>query len=220
MLRSSLICAVLIGVMPMVAPSSEAQGFPHEFRICTGDFALCAASTCKPTGSTIEVNTATGTASFPAAECTCPIFSGHSIADLKGGNMKGSCDPPSADGVWSLYAPEANIPQAINGWSTAPEQSAASPFVCAASLGLGNQGANCFSFACVRAGTKNGVPVATCRCPLGESLAGTPVAADTAFVTQAGQCDQSICSQHPVSAPIPFENLQGCLAKPTAQAGS
>lgn len=217
MQRACLVCAVLIGAIAAAARPASAQGSAHEFRICTGDFALCAASTCTPTGGTIEVNTASGTASFPAAECVCPILSGHSIADLKGGNMKGSCEPPSPDGVWSLYAPMENIPQAINDWSTAPEQSAASPFVCAASLGLGNQFANCFSFACVRSGTRNGVPVATCTCPLGESLSGTPVAANTGFITQAGQCDPDVCSRHPVSGPIPFEKPQGCLVEPAAK---
>lgn len=216
MLRSRLIgVGFVVVVVSLASPRSAAQGFPHEFRICTGEFALCAASTCTPTGGTIAVNTATGTATFPAAECVCPILDGYSIADLAGGNMKGSCDPPGENGVWSLYAPAKDIPQAITDWQPAP----APPFACAASLGLGNQLANCFSFACVRSGTKNGVPVATCTCPLGESLAGTPVAADTPFVTQAGQCNESVCSQHPVSAPIPFEDAQGCLTQPAPSGG-
>src|SRR5262249_10573060 len=49
----------------------------HEFRICHGYFALCAASICKPTGNKIKVNVSgDGTALFPEADCTCPIFSG------------------------------------------------------------------------------------------------------------------------------------------------
>src|SRR6476620_6597120 len=67
----------------------------HDFEICKGRFALCAASTCQATGKYITVNvTGGGTAMFPEYDCTCPILDGPSIADLSGGNMKGSCTPP------------------------------------------------------------------------------------------------------------------------------
>jgi hypothetical protein len=66
----------------------------HEFRVCHGYFALCAASICQPTGKKIKVNVSGDRkALFPEADCTCPIFSGEAIADLKGGNMQGSCEP-------------------------------------------------------------------------------------------------------------------------------
>jgi hypothetical protein len=66
-----------------------------------------------------------------------------------------------------------------------------------------NTFANCFSFACVRAGKINGVEVATCFCPIAESLTGTGVPLGTSFGTQAGQGNEDICSQLPVGAPFP-----------------
>ena len=222
MLRYSLVLSALIGAMLLAAPQVMAQSFQHDFRFCIGDFALCAASTCTPTGGMIEVNTATGTAPFPAAQCTCPIFSGPAIADLNGGNMQGSCDPPSSNGVWSLYSLSLHIPQAINDWSRRRKKSEAPGFVCPADLDLGDQFVNCFSFACERAGKINGVEVATCLCPLGESLDGKSVQADTAFATQAGQCNEDICSQHPVSGPFSFDDIQGgqCFGIPEVHLGS
>ena len=209
MLRYSLVLLFLSGVVLLATPQARAQSFQHDFRYCVGDYALCAASTCTPTGGTIAVNTAGGgTANFPAAECTCPIFNGPALADLNGGNMTGSCDPPPNNGVWSLYSPMGHIPQEINNWSKGKKQSAAPIFVCPAELNQGNQFANCFSFACVRAGkVKGNIEVATCTCPLGESLEGTPVPAHSEFATPAGQCHEDICSQHPVGAPFPFDDL-------------
>jgi hypothetical protein len=198
------------------------KGRTGDFRFCLGGFALCAASTCTPTGGTIAVNTATGTAAFPAAQCTCPIFSGPAIADLNGGNMRGSCDPPSSTGVWSLYSPIGHIPQALNNWNQGNKKSEAPVQVCPADLGLGTQLANYFSFACVRAGKVNGVEVTTRVCPLGESLEGTAVPANTAFMTQAGQCHEDICAQHPVSGPFSFDDMQGgqCPPIPEVHLGS
>ena len=76
--------------------SGRAVDAGHDFTICQGRFALCAASTCKATGKDITVNvTGGGTATFPEYDCTCPILDGPSIADLTGGNIQGSCTPPS-----------------------------------------------------------------------------------------------------------------------------
>jgi hypothetical protein len=184
-------------------PRSAAAEAGHDFQICKGRYALCAASTCKPTGKFISVNViAGGTASFPEYDCTCPILDGPAIGDLNGGNMQGSCEPPP-DQIWSLFAPRASIPQAINNWVRFGPGASAPPQICPASLNLGDQLVNCFSFACDYASPINGVPVATCHCPLGESLEGTSVPADTAFATQAGQGDQAFCSQFPVSGPLP-----------------
>ena len=193
--RLAIIASCLLG--------GEALGAGHDFRICHGQFALCAASTCQETGGSITVNvTAGGTASFPEVVCTCPIFSGPGIADVTGGNMQGSCEPPSGQ-IWSYYQVRRHIPQAVNDWSRRRSQSLAPPLICSARLQLGNQLANCFSFACDPAGEINGVPVATCHCPEGELLEGKPVPANTAFATQAGQGDENICSEHPVSGPLP-----------------
>jgi hypothetical protein len=214
---SRLVPLTLAVLLLGVAPSAMAQGgFQHDFRICIGEFALCAASTCTPTGETIEVNGPDGTKpSFPSAECLCPIFKGPAIADLNGGNMEGSCDPPFAGlGIWSLYWPESNIPQQIHHWSRLPPLSKAPGFLCPP--GNADTAANCFSFACVRAGkTANGVELAKCTCPLGESLDGTPVSADQEFFTQAGQCDDDICSKHPIFGPLPFSGQGGqCFVIP------
>ena len=183
--------------------SGRAVAAGHDFTICQGPFALCAASTCKATGKSIMVNvTSGGTQTFPEYDCTCPIVNGPAIADLAGGNMQGSCTPPK-DRIWSLYQPREHIPQAITNWDRAPAKTAAPPLVCKADLNLGDKLVNCFSFACNPAGSIKGVPVAICHCPLGESLDGTGVPAATAFGTQAGQGNTAICSQYPVGAPLP-----------------
>jgi hypothetical protein len=110
---------------------------------------LCAASTCTAAGSKkIRVNvTGDGTALFPQADCTCPIFSGHAIADVIGGNMTGSCEPSEPGKIWSLYSVRKDIPQAPE-WD--PE-TAAPPQVCPKSTPKNknsNQVVNCFSFLC------------------------------------------------------------------------
>ena len=147
----------------------------HVFEICHGYFALCAASTCQPTGGKIKVNVSgDGTALFNEADCTCPVFSGDAIADVVGGNMQGSCQPPSFQQIWSLYSVRREIPQEINGWVPTGPQASAPPLFCSKNLNLGNQLVNCFSFACDSLRYINGVPVATCRCAIGESLRENP----------------------------------------------
>jgi hypothetical protein len=217
MLRYALVLSSLIGATLLAVPQVMSQGIVEGFRTCPGDFALCAASICTPTGGMIEVKTAGGTAFFHEAQCTCPIFPGPSIADVSGGNMglrpgPGRCTAPTIvngrdvgdDGIWSLYSPMAQIPQEINNWNQGKKKSAAPPNFCPASAT--NTFANCFSFACVRAGKINGVEVATCFCPIGESLTGAVVAPGTPFGTQAGQGNEAICSEIPVGAPFPFGN--------------
>jgi hypothetical protein len=182
---------------------TASAGDEHEFKVCSGYFALCAASTCKPTGKTITVNlSGGGTARYPEAECTCPVESGEAIADLVGGNMKGSCEPPAPGEIWSLYALRKHIPQEINEWVPTGPKAAAPLLFCSKHFNLGSQLVNCFSFACNAERYINGVPVATCYCPIGESLEGTSVVPHTAFVTQAGQSDDRYCAEHPVGGPI------------------
>jgi hypothetical protein len=192
------LAAVLLLFAPPTARSGGAAEV-YDFQICHGYFALCAASTCTPTGKQITVKTATGgTATFPEADCTCPVVLGPSIANLAGGNMQGSCEPPRPDTIWSTYQPRPNIPQAVTDWVPAP----APPLFCPKRLGLGNQLVNCFSFLCDSQTYINNAPVVTCHCPIGESLAGTAVPPHTAFLTQAGQGDEEFCAMHPVSGPI------------------
>ena len=197
----SKIALGLAAVLLLFAPPTARFGGAaevYDFQICHGYFALCAASTCTPTGKQITVRTATGgTATFPEADCTCPVVLGPSIANLAGGNMQGSCEPPRPDTIWSTYQPRPNIPQAPD-WVPAP----APPLFCPKRLGLGNQLVNCFSFLCDTQTYINNAPVVTCHCPIGESLAGTAVPPHTAFLTQAGQGDEEFCAMHPVSGPI------------------
>src|SRR5215813_14889178 len=87
MLRYALILSSLIGAILLAVPQVMSQGIVPGFRLCPGEFALCAASICTPTGGMIEVKTATGTAFFREAQCTCPIFPGPSIGDISGGNI-------------------------------------------------------------------------------------------------------------------------------------
>ena len=203
MKRYSLVVAALIGAVLLAAPQAMSQGIVAGLRHCPQDYALCAASTCTPTGGKIAVNTETGTALFDEASCTCPIFAGPGLADVFGGNMKGTCDPPrevhgqpTDAGIWSWYTFTDDIPQAINNWSRGNKQTEDPIQKCA----TGNF-VNCFSFSCVRAGKIHGVEVATCYCPINESLSGG--AAGPPFVTPAGQCNPDICSQYPVGAPFP-----------------
>jgi hypothetical protein len=62
MIRDALIGSALVAVILLTAPGA---GFgtdgscQHDFRYCPGDFALCAASTCTPTGGMITSASAT-----------------------------------------------------------------------------------------------------------------------------------------------------------------
>lgn len=208
---ASLLAAAQAHAQGSTAPSGALYGY----QVCRGSYALCAASTCTPTGGTIEVNVSGGgTASFPEASCTCPVFTGPAIADVYGGNMKGSCKAPGEGQVWSLYWPKVNIPQAVNNWGHKPAQTEVEFQLCSSTDGVGATFANCFSFACtLDKKRKNGVKTATCRCPLGENPDGSAVPAETAVFTPAGQCDPAACSQHPVGAAYPGANGQAseCL---------
>ena len=194
-----------LAVLVIVALSSAfAQNqIEQSRRICDGDYAFCSAATCTPTGQQIRVNTETGYAYFPAAACTCPVLHGLDEVEVLGGNMTGSCHTPKASDVWSGFWPHPTAPQQLADW----QDVAAPGLICGSDLMLGNKSVNCYSFLCTRAGTINGVPVATCTCPIGETFDGTPVSADTAFFTQAGQCSVGYCSQYPVSDPIGFDDF-------------
>jgi hypothetical protein len=209
-MRILFAAVIVVGVASMPVrghsqPTRDPANVLYGYQICTGEYALCAASTCTPTDGAITVNVAGGgTASFPEATCTCPVFNGPAIADVYGGNMQGSCAAPGPGQVWSLYWPKTHIPQAINNWQQNPAATAVEPQLCSASDNVGGTYANCFSFACtLNSEPINGVQTATCFCPLGEGLDGEPVAPDTPIFTPAGQCNSAICSQHPVGAPFP-----------------
>ena len=156
---------------------------------CDGEFALCAASTCKPTGRTI---TGTSGTTYPEVECHCPILKGRAIADTTAGNMKGSCAATDKKHVWSLFAPKVFYPQEASNFSHKPKDMKATVQKCDATLNLGAQSSNCFSWNCVKGA--NGIAI--CSCPTGQ------VPAATTFLTEAGQGNPDACAQYPVSLPI------------------
>ncbi len=192
------VAAMLIAFAP---PTARAAGAAesYDFQICHGYFALCAASTCKPTGGLITVRTATGgTATFPGADCKCSVILGPSIANLAGGNMRGSCEPPErGQHLVDLSAQTEHSagdhqlgPEPARGRGTTaflPEETRSRKSV-GQLLQLRLPNSQTYI---------NNVPVVTCHCPIGESLAGTPVPPHTSFLTQAGQGDRAFCADHP-----------------------
>ena len=229
--------AALSVVLALTAIPSAAQFLPQEqlfqqrqqqpelidnlygLRLCPQEYALCEASICTPTGRMITVNGPNGThPQYPEAECACPIVPGPGIADVNGGNMQGDCERPGRNQVWSLYSPKDRLPQEINNWSRRPPNDAVLMQLCPDSLGVGQSFANCFSFACtIDEHPRNGVRTATCFCPMGENLDGTPVTSpNTAVVTPAGQCNENVCNQHPVGAAAAPANGKAweCLGPP------
>ena len=71
---------VLTKFLQLIAGNS-----PVPLVICSGEFALCAASTCKLTGANITLNSGVVK---PEVVCRCPILKGPAIADLSAGNMQ------------------------------------------------------------------------------------------------------------------------------------
>jgi hypothetical protein len=169
-----------------------------ELTLCQGQFALCAAATCKLTGRMMP-----GT-KFPEVVCECPVLPGPALADVTGGNMKGDCTAPvdpvtKKTGVWSLFWPQLDIPQKIDGhWR---KNVAALPHNCPATDSSGEkvQFAQCFSFACRNVRTVEGVTIADCYCP---AQTVPDKSTNTEFAVQAGQCQSGVCSQYPVGAPF------------------
>jgi len=180
-----IILASLLLSSPVFAQSSKIEGITT----CNGEYALCAASTCKPTGKTITGNNGVA---YPEVECRCPILNGTSIADTSAGNMQGSCTATDSNHVWSLFAPKLFYPQEANNFSPLPWKQKATVQKCDASLNLGAQSSNCFSWNCV----KGSDGIAICSCPTGQ------VPPATSFLTEAGQGNPEACSQYPVSLPI------------------
>ena len=166
-------------------------------QVCPQKFALCAASTCEPTGKKITV---AGQA-YDEVVCECPVLDGPSIANTE--LMGGSCaNPPGGKTVWSLFAPKTSFPQKMAGWNAAPAQ-----FQECQAASNPNGMTNCWSFACYNERTikaKNGtsVMIADCHCPLNENPVNNgPVAPGTNFFTQAGDGTPTpYCNERPVGA--------------------
>jgi hypothetical protein len=133
--------------------------------------------------------------------------------------MRGSCAPPGPGQIWSLYDPKSNMPQQINDWSHKPADTTAPFQLCSSDDSVGDTFTNCFSFACTLDRRRhNGVKTATCTCPLGENPDGSAVPAATAVITPAGQCDPSVCGEHPVGAAFAGldADANACLGTPAA----
>ena len=134
--------------------SSYAYGI--DLSICTGQFALCAASNATPTGKNITVKGKT----FKEGMAVCPVLEGPSIADLS--LMNGSCDAPKGT-VWSLFSNTSPFPQAPD-WKSMP--AVHRTFTTSKDQGMSNM----WSFPCVIQPQQiNGATVAKCYGPLNES---------------------------------------------------
>ena len=156
--------------------------------ICSGQFALCAASACEPTGGTITNQSGE---SFPEVKCTCPILYGDNIADLSAGNMT-SCEPTDENSVWSTFWPRFDYPRQQNDFSHNADAMKGNIVECPASLKQGHRASNCFSWNCKI--DKNGVAI--CSCPMGQEPP------ETAFLIESTETSTDRCSQHPVSLPL------------------
>ena len=203
----------MMAFLLLVALTLQSPVLPTGVTTCSGEFALCAASTCTPVLDSqgqpkmIQVRVAGGgLASYPEMSCVCPVLKGKAaIADVNSGNMRGSCAAPSKNGVWSLYSFRQHIPQAVNSWATSPlAKTKVTGQVCAGTPNAIAPVVNCFSFACSPAQSINGVKLADCRCPLGETLNGGPVAVGQGFITDAGQGNPANCN-FAVGGPIPAQ---------------
>jgi len=178
-----------------LATTAHGQSIPDGLQMCEGQFALCAASTCTPTGRTITVKGKT----YPEAICECPVLNGKALADVNGGTMQGSCASTHKGQVWSLFSYRAFLPQKMNDWGTTPREQKTRVQECSAELNLGAQTVNCFSMSCEITSTANGTQIASCSCPVGESVTDTRIEPATSFLIQSGQGDPAYCGKNPVA---------------------
>jgi hypothetical protein len=164
---------------------------------CHQEFALCAASSAKPTGKQIAVNASNGTVvMYPEALAVCPVLHGPSVADVTGGNMKGSCAQPGPNQVWSLYQVREKLAQA-------PTWNRSTPAVPRTFVTGGTPTtsiSNMFSFACTKTRRVRvfGPQLANCFGPISEDVQGAPVAVGTKVITQA-----PTGATYPVGGPLP-----------------
>jgi len=183
--------------------------------MCAGEFALCASSTCKPTGKTITVKEDGGktTKQYPEAICKCPVITANiasqnnsplvGVAGLNEGNMDGSCRSPGTGKIWSYFSTTiTTYPQ------ERPDGSFSQPLAsqsqkCSAKGSA--QGSNCWSYICtIDPKETNGVKTASCRCPYGEGLFGQKAKGDRGYVTYAGSTwsnPAAACKELPVGYP-------------------
>jgi hypothetical protein len=185
-------------------------------KLCQGEFAFCASSTCEKTGRTIKVKENDGktTREYPEVSCKCPIIDQKiaveqngvplvGIAAVNEGNMNGACTPPSPGTIWSYFSKDITLyPQeSANPAFSTPGPAQAQ--TCPASSGTGS---NCWDYLCkIDPKLTNGVRTATCLCPYGEGLFGDKARKSSDFVTYAGAYSSNpsaACSQYPVGYPL------------------
>lgn len=167
-----------------------------QLTICTGNYALCAASTCEPTGNMMTTNDGK---TYPEMRCTCPVLNGLSIADTSEGLMQGTCDVDNEFvDVWSLFAPKFYYPQEASDFVQEPKEATrVTAQNCPGELAP--ESVNCWGMPCTyEPELINGTLVASCTCPSRQIAKGTD------FLIEAGQGDPSYCAKHPVSAPNPL----------------
>jgi len=136
------------------------NAFAADISICTGQYALCAASPTTPTGKTTRVQGKT----YREGVAVCPVLTGASVANLA--IMNGTCKAPKGT-VWSLFGmpPVTSFPQAPT-WATVP--AVGRTFIIGETETTGMS--NMWSFPCkIQAQKVNGVTLASCYGPIMES---------------------------------------------------
>ena len=158
--------------------------------ICTGEYALCAASPTTLTGKTISV----GGKTFKEGVAVCPVLSGQAVANMT--LMQGSCNAPKGK-VWSLFGvpPQTAYPQAPD-WTVQPAVFRSFKVGDTPTTGMSNM----WSFLCTKQAKQvNGVTLASCYGPVMESpwTGNHVVSGETAF-TQA-----PVGASYPVGGNVP-----------------
>ncbi|MEI6113932.1 MAG: hypothetical protein WCP99_05130 [Burkholderiales bacterium] len=176
---------------------------------CQGEYALCLASTCKPTGRKIKVKKDDGKSFtvFEESACTCPVITAEiaqqngvgltAIAAVNEGNMNGSCEHPPGK-IWALYNKDILL---------YPQESATPPFRPALAnmqtCPAGTVGSNCWNFECtVDEKPANGTRTATCFCAINDGQFGREVRPYDSLFTAAGGYfanPSSACSMYPAN---------------------
>jgi hypothetical protein len=136
------------------------NAYAADIAICTGQYALCAASPTTPTGKTMQVQGKT----YREGVAVCPVLTGAAVANLA--LMNGSCKAPKGT-VWSLFGvpPVTSFPQAPS-WETAPAVARTFTIGETPTTGMSNM----WSFPCkIQAQKINGVTLASCYGPIMES---------------------------------------------------
>ena len=180
---------------------------------CQGEYALCLASTCKPTGRKIKVKRDDGKSFrfFEESECKCPVITAEiaqqngttltATAGVNEGNMNGSCTHKPGT-VWALYNKDIVL---------YPQESANPPFTMKRQnmqqCPQGTVGSNCWNFECkVDQEKTNGAKTATCYCAINDGQFGREVRPDDSLFTAAGgyyNPSSKACGMYPANGWLP-----------------